>query len=449
MKKILTLLLFLTAMVGTANAANVTRRFVAINQVGWSNVYIYMSYDNNETETAISNGWPGTQMTYWSAENNDNWKSIWYVDLNIPEGVSNVKVTFNNGSSSGKNQTWDYNNLDISSEDKLFYIYEDNSSSNHGISPVEMEYYLCGWDSQNGSAQKFTFNPDGSYTCTLDGTSFADTQLRAIFPMFSRGGSGSDNWVSWSWPIRPNNRVDVSFSNYTGNTSLNSGQCWYFEEAVYYNVTFNLPLGTWSIEPYFTRTLPAAAEGYATFSSEYDVTVPTGDGLSAKYAVSVTNSTINWSEDLATIKGGQGALLHGTAGRQYTFTPATDVPTPDANLLQPIILQSMIPQTNLSGYTNYILAKQTTNGAAELGFYKVNSQSSSCAAGTAYLQVPNSQLSAQGANVFFPLFGEDVTGINAVNMTNDNQTVYDLQGRRVANPTRGLYIVNGHKVVIK
>ena len=32
-------------------------------------------------------------------------------------------------------------------------------------------------------------------------------------------------------------------------------------------------------------------------------------------------------------------------------------------------------------------------------------------------------------------------------MTNDN--VYDLQGRRVTKPTRGLYIVNGRKVVIK
>jgi hypothetical protein len=27
--------------------------------------------------------------------------------------------------------------------------------------------------------------------------------------------------------------------------------------------------------------------------------------------------------------------------------------------------------------------------------------------------------------------------------------VYDLQGRKVANPSRGLYIINGHKVVIK
>ncbi len=30
-----------------------------------------------------------------------------------------------------------------------------------------------------------------------------------------------------------------------------------------------------------------------------------------------------------------------------------------------------------------------------------------------------------------------------------SQLIYDLQGRRVENPTKGIYIVNGRKVVIK
>jgi hypothetical protein len=29
------------------------------------------------------------------------------------------------------------------------------------------------------------------------------------------------------------------------------------------------------------------------------------------------------------------------------------------------------------------------------------------------------------------------------------KTVYDLQGRKVENPTKGIYIVNGNKVVVK
>lgn len=29
------------------------------------------------------------------------------------------------------------------------------------------------------------------------------------------------------------------------------------------------------------------------------------------------------------------------------------------------------------------------------------------------------------------------------------ETIYDLQGRKVANPTKGIYIINGKKVLIK
>ncbi len=47
---------------------------------------------------------------------------------------------------------------------------------------------------------------------------------------------------------------------------------------------------------------------------------------------------------------------------------------------------------------------------------------------------------------------DDAQGISTTlndngQMTND--IVYDLQGRRVAQPTKGLYIVNGRKTVIK
>lgn len=52
------------------------------------------------------------------------------------------------------------------------------------------------------------------------------------------------------------------------------------------------------------------------------------------------------------------------------------------------------------------------------------------------------------AREFF-LFG-DATGIEALdNLTISpiDHSVYDLQGRRVAQPAKGLYIVNGKKVI--
>ena len=45
--------------------------------------------------------------------------------------------------------------------------------------------------------------------------------------------------------------------------------------------------------------------------------------------------------------------------------------------------------------------------------------------------------------------GEETTGIENVEMKNEKAEIYDLSGRRVENPTKGIYIVNGNKVLIK
>jgi hypothetical protein len=49
-------------------------------------------------------------------------------------------------------------------------------------------------------------------------------------------------------------------------------------------------------------------------------------------------------------------------------------------------------------------------------------------------------------------FEDDVTdGIKLIDgdEQNANGSIYDIQGRKVENPTKGIYIVNGKKVVIK
>ena len=48
-------------------------------------------------------------------------------------------------------------------------------------------------------------------------------------------------------------------------------------------------------------------------------------------------------------------------------------------------------------------------------------------------------------------FGDETTALKLVNCEDRkvDSGIYDLQGRKVSNPTKGLYIVNGKKVVIK
>lgn len=68
-------------------------------------------------------------------------------------------------------------------------------------------------------------------------------------------------------------------------------------------------------------------------------------------------------------------------------------------------------------------------------------------AGKAYLNIAVSA----GAPVLNLDFGNETTGINDVRakMADVSGNIYDLQGRKVAQPSKGLYIVNGKKVVIK
>ena len=72
----------------------------------------------------------------------------------------------------------------------------------------------------------------------------------------------------------------------------------------------------------------------------------------------------------------------------------------------------------------------------------------------AVVYVPNGCLEAyQKADVwkkFWDIREFDPTGIDDVKIENENvTTVYDLNGRVVENPTKGIYIINGKKVLLK
>lgn len=92
----------------------------------------------------------------------------------------------------------------------------------------------------------------------------------------------------------------------------------------------------------------------------------------------------------------------------------------------------------------------TNDSRNPIGFYKVNSTVTTIPSNKAFLVLTNAEAQAKG----FVLEFEDgsTTGIETIE-TSKNSTedgvYYDLQGRRVEKPTRGIYIVNGKKVVIK
>lgn len=116
-----------------------------------------------------------------------------------------------------------------------------------------------------------------------------------------------------------------------------------------------------------------------------------------------------------------------------------------SNMLVGVTENTVLNKVN-GDYTNYILAKKNGN----LGFYAV-ADGTTLSAGKAYLPLPTASLPSGARDVKFVFDDEQTTDITEVEHTNtDARTeVYDLQGRKVRKPAKGLYIVNGKKVTIK
>jgi hypothetical protein len=175
----------------------------------------------------------------------------------------------------------------------------------------------------------------------------------------------------------------------------------------------------------------------ANWSTYYNSTQNVvADANTEVYQVSLTGTALTLTKvDDRIINAGQGVVLKSTDANVVLLTSDTQSATSYANNS----LKGTDTQITNPGNA-YVLA----NGNSVLGFHKLS------AGGTIKAHKAYLTYSGSGAPEFFALEG-NVTGIKAIDngqWTIDN-VVYDLQGRRVSNPTKGLYIVNGKKVIFK
>lgn len=178
-----------------------------------------------------------------------------------------------------------------------------------------------------------------------------------------------------------------------------------------------------------TVDVAVGSTGFKTLVSNVDLDVP--DGAEA-YIVKATGTTAKL-QAISQIKKHTPVILKATPSETCTLDiidNAADYPA--TNLLQ--------ISTNTTGADVYVLANKG-NG---VGFYKWIG--GSLGAGRVYLPAPD----AEGREFIGFDFDDETTGIKAIG--NGESTIdgyYDLSGRKVAQPSKGLYIVNGRKVVIK
>lgn len=180
-------------------------------------------------------------------------------------------------------------------------------------------------------------------------------------------------------------------------------------------------------EPDTSFDISIGATGYRTIVTAKDVTVP--KGVEA-YVVTENNDKDVILAQVTTLMAGEPYILKGAEG-SYTMTVADQAERPATNMLE------ISDKTTGTGV--FVLA----NKSKGVGFYRW--VGGPLGAGRVYLPAVTSSNAIEYLG-----FGDDATGIHSIDngqLTIDN--VYDLSGRRVAQPSKGLYIINGKKVVLK
>lgn len=185
------------------------------------------------------------------------------------------------------------------------------------------------------------------------------------------------------------------------------------------------------------------ANDYTTLCLPFNVKLPEGSTVKAYYASAAAGNVLKLTEITGIIPANQGVILQNTNKSEVANINLT-ITTEEATTLTGNQLRGVTAKRE--GYTakqNYVLA----NGNKGIGFYKANF--TAIPANKAYLPSENI-MNAQGVMMAFS-FGDEVTGIDNVNAAAPAaKKYYDLQGRRVLYPAKGIFVTeDGQKVLFK
>lgn len=322
-------------------------------------------------------------------------------------------------------------------------------------------------DTWNGSIASATFNSDNSWTvenakgadrCAKFGTSSSggsattpdiDLEDGVLYTLTFKAGAWDKSGEGTSLSVSAKNATIRNEANTADVSSVTMSLAEWTsytlkliitDDSKPANITFSSSSGnnrffldevkvTKHVDP--TIAVKLNASGYATLCSQYPLDFTTTDGYTAWQITNVDGEIITFSKITGTIKGGQGILLKGTENATINI-PSSDSST---SLSDNKLVGTLAP--------TYAAADQYY-GLSSNQFVKVNA--GTVPAGKALL--PASLVSVLASRLTFVFEGE-ATGIQNVNVNANLNKVYDLQGRRVAQPKQGLYIKGGKKYVVK
>ena len=303
----------------------------------------------------------------------------------------------------------------------------------------------------NGKAPRFYSNSyaftepiaeGGTYNITLGGRGVANSATvdlyvgtkssnTAVTDMVSKGA-----FSSWSNAgiaeitindvvVEPGQVIVLKNPNEENN-------CYVETDYIYYTKTADYTV---------SKTIDATC-GWATYCSPYALDF-SGEIANLEGAYFVTGgdgSTLTLSDKITgKVPANTGILLKGSGACTIPVATTSDVDASSNKLV------GVTTQTSGVAAGIYVLLYGANDETGPIGFYKTTT-AFTVGANSAYL--PDGFDDAT-ARTFFG-FGDQFTGISTVQVsTAEGSEIYNLQGQRVAQPTKGLYIMNGKKVIVK
>ena len=193
--------------------------------------------------------------------------------------------------------------------------------------------------------------------------------------------------------------------------------------------------------------LAVSAAGYATyFNSTKAYTLPAGV---KGHIWEPSNVLVNTYAPGSVVPANEPLVIEAAKGNYALMFTTTTNEAAKTNVLEGTDEATAL--TNDPDYYYYGLSLNASSELSSVGFYWMNPTGAAFTNGAhkAYLKLAKSNFSPSMSMSAFP-FNGSATGIDKIATGADTtKTVYDLSGRSVNKAIKGIYIVNGKKVLVK
>lgn len=353
-----------------------------------------------------------------------------------------------------------------------FRFYDSSSSSWQNISPASTQSdedvtsatAHTNWQNSSVKAFYITQNTDAKYIhiyVTWDTSNNQWEVSSSVVTQQTTYNVAFTNPSSWSnvrgyafldglkltdnWPgeiLSENNGVYFFSFNGTENARIifNDGgngdthQTWTFDvtnNAVY---TYDAMVGDQTV---------TITNDYGTFASPYPLTFPENGEIYAYKATEISNNKMIMERVIGTVPAKTGLFIEKKTAGTMTVSPCATV---DVDASGNYLKAGGVSVTSDATADRYGFQTQSSG----VGFYKITGNAVAVPENKAYLELPAGTVNAPSLSI--EIDGE-TTGIKLINWedvdANNDGQIYDLQGRRVYQPTTGIYIKNGKKVIVK